>query len=120
MALESTGAYAVASPHALASRAGADVLRDGGNAVDAALATAAVLAVVYPNQCSPGGDLVALVGLPDGTAHVLNASGRAPAAVDVDAVRAAHARMPVEGAQPVTVPGVVAGWAELTTTSPTA
>ena len=113
MALESTGAYAVASPHALASRAGADVLRDGGNAVDAALATAAVLAVVYPNQCSPGGDLVALVGLPDGTAHVLNASGRAPAAVDVDAVRAAHARMPVEGAQPVTVPGVVAGWAEL-------
>lgn len=113
MALESTGAYAVASPHALASRAGADVLRDGGNAVDAALATAAVLAVVYPNQCSPGGDLVALVGLPDGSAHVLNASGRAPAAVDVDAVRATHGRMPVDGALPVTVPGVVAGWAEL-------
>ena len=81
--------------------------------MDAALAAAAVLAVVYPHQCSIGGDLIALLGLPDGTAHVLNASGRAPAALDVEAVRAAHDRMPVDGALPVTVPGVVDGWHEL-------
>jgi len=107
------GSWAVAAPHQLASRAGADTFAAGGNAVDAVIAAAAVLAVVYPHQCSIGGDLIALVGLPDGTAHVLNASGRAPQGVDVDAVRSAHRRMPVSGALTVTVPGVVDGWHEL-------
>jgi gamma-glutamyltranspeptidase len=111
--LEAQGRWGVASPHALASAAGADVLRDGGNAVDAALAAAAVLAVVLPNQCAVGGDLIALVGLPDGSAHVLNASGRAPAGVDVEALRARGDRVPVDGAPSVTVPGVVDGWHEL-------
>jgi len=110
---EARGRWGVASPHALASAAGADVLRDGGNAVDAALAAAAVLAVVLPNQCAIGGDLIALVGLPDGSAHVLNASGRAPAGVDVAALRARGDRAPVDGAPSVTVPGVVDGWHEL-------
>ncbi|HEY6797112.1 MAG TPA: gamma-glutamyltransferase, partial [Kineosporiaceae bacterium] len=111
--LQAAGRQGVASPHALASRAGADVLRDGGNAVDAALAAATVLAVVLPNQCAIGGDLVALVGLPDGSARVLNGSGRAPAAVDVEAFRGRGDRVPVDGALPVTVPGIVDGWHDL-------
>lgn len=111
--LEARGRWGVASPHGLASAEGADVLRDGGNAVDAALAAAAVLAVVLPNQCAIGGDLIALVGLPDGSAHVLNASGRAPAGVDVESLRARGDRVPVAGAPSVTVPGVVDGWHEL-------
>jgi len=105
--------WAVAAPHRLASEAGVQAFAAGGNAIDAAIAAAAVLAVVYPNQCTIGGDLIALVGLPDGTAHVLNASGRAPQGVDVDAVRSAHRRMPESGALTVTVPGVVDGWHEL-------
>jgi gamma-glutamyltranspeptidase/glutathione hydrolase len=110
---EASGRYAIASPHELASQVGADVLHGGGNAVDAALAAAAVLAVVNPNQCSIGGDLIALVGLPDGTAHVLNASGRAPRDVDLDALRSRYTHMPVDGALAVTVPGVVDGWQAL-------
>lgn len=107
------GGWAVSSPHVLASRAAADVLDSGGTAVDGALAAAAVLTVVYPHQCSVGGDLIALVGTPDGGAHVINGSGRAPAAVDVDAVRQRHSYLPVDGALAVTVPGVVDGWHEL-------
>lgn len=111
--LASSGRWGVASPHAMASEAGADVLRGGGNAVDAALAAAATLAVVLPNQCAIGGDLIALVGLPDGSAQVLNSSGRAPAAVDVESLRSAGDRLPVDGALSVTVPGIVDGWHEL-------
>jgi gamma-glutamyltranspeptidase len=97
----------------LASRAGADVLRAGGTAVDGAIAAAAVLAVVYPNQCSVGGDLIALVGTVEGDAHVVNGSGRAPVAIDVETLRQRHERLPVDGALAVTVPGVVDGWHEL-------
>lgn len=105
--------WAVATPHAAASDAAADVLRGGGNAVDAALAAAALLTVVYPNQCSVGGDLLALVGTADGQIRCVNSSGRSPRAVDVESLMAAYDVMPVLGALPVTVPGVVAGWAEL-------
>ncbi|MCC9708426.1 gamma-glutamyltransferase [Streptomyces sp. MNU76] len=110
------GEWAVATPHMTASGIAADVLRDGGNAVDAALAAAAMLTVVYPNQCSVGGDLLALVGTADGEVRFVNASGRAPRAVDVSEMTARYARMPVLGALPVTVPGAVAGWATLADT----
>ncbi|MEU0948304.1 gamma-glutamyltransferase [Streptomyces canus] len=103
-------AWAVATPHAAASDVAAEVLRGGGNAVDAALAAAAMLTVVYPNQCSVGGDLLALVGTRDGDIRFVNASGRSPRAVDVASLTAAHDLMPVLGALPVTVPGAVAGW----------
>src|SRR3954453_14578037 len=107
--LPARGRGGLASPPGMASTAGGEVLRDGGNAVDAALAAAAVLAVVLPNQCAVGGDLIALVGLPDGSAAVLNGSGRAPAGVDVEALRARGDRMPVDGASAVTVPSLVDG-----------
>ena len=108
-----TGAAAVATPHALASASGHQVLVDGGNAVDAALAAAAVLAVVYPNQCAIGGDLIALVGTPDGAVTTINASGRAPRAADPAELRRSFEQVPVDGALAVTVPGVLSGWQEL-------
>lgn len=105
--------WAVATPHAAASDSAAAVLRSGGNAVDAALAAAAVLTVVYPNQCSVGGDLLALVGTAEGDVRFVNSSGRAPRALDALSLAAHHDVMPVAGALPVTVPGVVAGWGAL-------
>jgi gamma-glutamyltranspeptidase / glutathione hydrolase len=113
---------AVASPHHLASAAGAAVLRAGGNAIDAAVATNLVLGVVAPYFCGPGGDLFALVVDPEGRTHALDSAGRTPAAATVDQVRAAAEAstvpvgasgaggMPELGALTVTVPGAVAGW----------
>ncbi|HEY3062251.1 MAG TPA: gamma-glutamyltransferase family protein [Chloroflexota bacterium] len=99
----------VATPHYLASLAGADVLRDGGSAVDAAIAANLVLAVVWPNMCGPGGDLFAQVW--DGALFGLNASGRAGAGMTFEAYRERGLdAMPVRGPLSVTVPGAVSGW----------
>src|SRR5690606_9986776 len=87
--------WAVATPHALASEVAAEVLGSGGNAVDAAITAAAVLTVVYPNQCSVGGDVIALVGTSDGSAYCVNGSGAAAAATDLESVARQHATMPV-------------------------
>lgn len=106
-------AVALAAPHPLAVAAGEEAARAGGNALDAALAAAAVLVVAYPHQCALGGDLTALVREPGGSVTAVLSLGAAPAAVDADALRAAGERMPRQGALTVTVPGIVAGWAEL-------
>ncbi|MFI1018606.1 gamma-glutamyltransferase family protein [Streptomyces sp. NPDC020965] len=106
-----TRSYGLATPHALATAAGDAIRRDGGNAVDAALAAAITLTVVYPHQCGVGGDLIALVALPDGQVIAVNGSGAAPLAADPDALPGPL--MPVTGPHSVTVPGVVAGWATL-------
>ena len=105
-------ATAVAAPHPAAVAAAAAAVRRGGNAIDAALAAAAVLTVVYPHQCALGGDLIALVRVPgqDGATAVLSA-GAQPAGLDIDAL--AGAPMPRRGIHTVTVPGVVAGWSAL-------
>jgi len=98
--------WAIATPHEEATRAGAAAFEGGGNAVDAALRAATVLAVVYPHMCGVGGDLFALVQRPDGETLAVSSSGRAPAAAD--AAGAGHA-MPIRGPVPITVPGAVAG-----------
>jgi gamma-glutamyltranspeptidase/glutathione hydrolase len=90
-----------------------DAGRHGGNAIDAALATAAMLAVAYPASCGVGGDLLALVRDRDGRVTFLNASGRSLLATDVDTVRRQHDVVPTHGPFPVTVPGVVGGWEQL-------
>ncbi len=104
----------MASPHRLATAAGEQVLAEGGSAVDAAIATAAVLAVVAPHQCGIGGDAVALVAEPGADIACYQGAGRSAAAVDVDAVRQlGHGPMPVFGPHSVTVPGAVSAWAAM-------
>jgi gamma-glutamyltranspeptidase/glutathione hydrolase len=97
-----------ATSHPLATRAALRVLEEGGNAVDAAVTAAAVLCVCEPMSTGLGGDLFAIVW-EDGTAHGLNASGRAPASVDPDSL----AEIAPRGPTSVTVPGAVSGWAAL-------
>ncbi|MEA2522567.1 MAG: oxamate amidohydrolase, partial [Actinomycetota bacterium] len=107
----SGSSWAVASPHTLATDAAVVAYEQGGTAVDAALAAAVTLAVVYPHMCGVGGDLFALIRHPDGAVVSLNASGRSPMGVDPDALRTMHGHtVPVYGPAPVTVPGAVSGW----------
>src|SRR5664279_4599617 len=90
---------AVVAPHHLATAAGLAVLAAGGHAVDAAIATNAVLGVVMPNGCGIGGDAFWLVwDEAAGEQVALNGSGRAPAAIDPAALRAAGLeRVPLRG-----------------------
>lgn len=105
---------AISAPHALATEAGRVVLETGGTAVDAAIAAAAVLTVVYPHNVALGSDLVALVRCPNGQVHCVNASGWAAADTDPDALRSAFGTaLPGRGAHTVTVPGGVSGWEAL-------
>ncbi|MDB5827360.1 MAG: gamma-glutamyltransferase [Variovorax sp.] len=106
----------VASSHPLATQAGLAMMRDGGNAIDAVIATAAVMAIVEP--CSNGLGSDAFCILWDGKAmHGLNASGHAPAAWTRDYfVRKygnAATAPPLRGWDSATVPGAVAGWVAL-------
>ncbi len=105
----------IATSQPLASAAGLKVLQDGGNAIDAAVAAAAVLAVVEPSMTGIGGDLFAIVyDAKTKTLHGLNASGRsAYAATPAEYTKRGQTRMPGSGVLSVTVPGVVEGWSEL-------
>src|SRR4051794_11216968 len=106
--------FAIATPEPQATAAGERVLRAGGNAIDAALAAAAVLTVTFPHNCALGGDLFALVRDPGGPTLCIDASGPAAAAADPEALRAAGAaRMPEQTPDTITVPGLVAGWGRL-------
>ncbi|MCJ1698458.1 gamma-glutamyltransferase family protein [Rathayibacter festucae] len=100
---------AVAAPHPAALDAAARAIADGGDAIDAALAAATALTVVYPHQCGLGGDLIALVRRPGEDVVAVLSAGAAPAGIDVAAL-AREERMPRQGAQTVTIPGAVAGW----------
>ena len=105
----------VASPHALATAAGVDVLRRGGNAVDAAIATNAVLSVVYPASNGIGGDAFWMIYEPaTGEAVCYNGSGRASRELDAARLRSqGHTEMPMRGAVTVTVPGAVRSWEDV-------
>lgn len=107
----------IATSQSLASAAGLRVLQNGGNAVDAAVTAAAVLAVVEPSMTGIGGDLFALVHDPaTGRLHGLDASGRAAAAATpAEFARRGLTEMPGSGPLPVNVPGVVSGWHALLT-----
>lgn len=107
----------VSSPHPLATLAGVDALRAGGNAVDAAIAANAVLAVVYNHACGLGGDAFALVWSPtDSRLFAFNGSGRAPAQATVELLASRGIEeMPERGPFSVTVPGAVDAWSELVT-----
>ncbi len=102
---------AVAAADHLAASAGASVLERGGNAVDAVIAAAAVMAVTSPNMCGLGGDLFALVARPGEAPAALNASGRSGSGADPDRLRAeGHRTMPFRNdIRAVTVPGCVDG-----------
>src|SRR6204780_4031436 len=109
MVISRRGVVAAESP--LAAQAGASVLAHGGNAVDAAIATNAVMGVVEPMMNGIGGDLFAIIyDAKSGKLYGLNASGWAPAALNAQMLRdKAMRQMPQRGIQSVTVPGAVDG-----------
>jgi gamma-glutamyltranspeptidase/glutathione hydrolase len=101
----------ISTPHHLATAIGMEVLRSGGNAVDAAVAASAALMVTVPMQCSPGGDAIWITRKPDGEVSVLDASGRSPMAADPESLRSRGlTSIPARSAEAVTVPGAVDGW----------
>ena len=114
----------VATSQPLAAEAGLDVLRRGGNAIDAAVATAAVLSVVEPMNVGPAGDLFAVIYVArERRVYALNASGKAPGAQTLARMNALGYQwnpknwgpgsgMPAGGILTVTVPGSVWGWDE--------
>ena len=105
----------VTSPHYLATQAGVDILRRGGNAVDAAIAACSVLAVVYPHMCTLGGDGFWLIySAKKKELKGLNASGRAGKRATIEHYRQLGFKsIPFRGALAAnTVPGVVSGWEE--------
>ena len=99
------GEAMIATSHPLATAAGLAAFAEGGNAVDAALAGAAVLTVAEPTDNGLGGDAFALVWH-DGRLHGLNGSGRSPRVLD-------ELRVDETGPRSVTVPGAVRAWGDL-------
>jgi gamma-glutamyltranspeptidase / glutathione hydrolase len=116
------GRSAVYAPHGviatsqpLATAAGLAVLQRGGNAIDAAVTAAAVLNLVEPHMTGIGGDMFALFwSAKDRKLVALNASGRAGAGMTRAALLArGRTEIPIDGAEPITVPGALSGWAAL-------
>jgi len=105
----------VASAHPYATVTGLDVLRAGGTAADAAIATNAVLAVTQPNMCGVGGDLFVLYyEAATRRVHFLNGAGRSGSRASLEELkRRGAAALPVVGAMTVSVPGCVRGWGML-------
>lgn len=105
----------VATSHPLATQIGLDVLKKGGNAIDAAIAANAALGLMEPTGCGIGGDLFAIVW--DGKTkklYGLNASGRSPKELTLKYFeKQKMTKIPSHGALPVSVPGAVDGWFEL-------
>ncbi len=103
-----------ATSHPLASQTALGVLKDGGNAVDAAIAATAVLCVVEHPMTGIGGDCFALISKPGSPPTALNASGRAPAALTADLLIGQGIDViPQQSPHAVTVPGAIDGWSKI-------
>ena len=101
----------VTAPHYLAAEAGRDVLREGGTAIEATVAVAATLAVVYPHMTGIGGDGFWVIREPDGRVHSIHGCGGAAASADL-ALYAGHEAVPTRGPLAAnTVAGTISGWA---------
>jgi gamma-glutamyltranspeptidase/glutathione hydrolase len=96
----------------LASEAGIEIMKRGGNAVDASIAINAVLGAVLPDTCGPGGDLFAIVHVPgEPVPRALNSSGRAGSGVSANDLREmGHGEIPLRSPWSISVPGCVDGW----------
>ena len=104
-----------ATSHPLATQTAIQILKEGGNAIDAAIAANAVLGLVEPTGCGIGGDLFAIVwDAKSQKLYGLNSSGPAPIDISIDFIKEQGLdKIPAYGPLPVTVPGAVAGWAAL-------
>ena len=104
-----------ATSHPLATQTAISILKNGGNAIDAAIAANAVLGLVEPTGCGIGGDLFAIIWSSDKKKlYGLNSSGPAPMNLSIDEItKKGLDKIPAYGPLPVTVPGAVAGWTEL-------
>ncbi|MEL6289541.1 MAG: gamma-glutamyltransferase [Pseudomonadota bacterium] len=108
-----TGAMAATS-HPQATRIAVETMRDGGNAVDAAIAAAAVLTVVEPHMTGIGGDCFALIAEPGRPVTAINGAGRAPDGLSLDTLTAQGiTALDIQSPHSVTVPGAIAAWDEL-------
>ena len=105
----------VCTSHPLASQIGLDILKQGGNAIDAAIAANAALGLMEPTGCGVGGDLFAIVwDAKTQKLYGLNASGRSPKSMTLDTLKAMGLeKIPAYGPLPVSVPGAVDGWTSL-------
>jgi gamma-glutamyltranspeptidase/glutathione hydrolase len=104
----------IATGHGGAAKVALDMLDRGGSAVDAAIAADAVLGVVEPMATGIGGDLLAMIVEPDGSAVAYNGTGRAPLALTAEMVEALPGRrIPDRHPLSVTTPGAVRGWYDL-------
>ncbi|WP_026210158.1 gamma-glutamyltransferase [Flexithrix dorotheae] len=105
----------VATSHPLATQVGLDILKKGGNAIDAAIAANAALGLMEPTGNGIGGDLFAIVwSAEDKKLYGLNASGRSPEKLDLEYFTSRNmTKIPAFGPLPVSVPGCVDGWFEL-------
>ncbi|MEH6725258.1 MAG: gamma-glutamyltransferase [Hyphomicrobiales bacterium] len=104
----------VATSHPLASAAALDMLKSGGNAVDAAVCASAVLAVIEPHMTGIGGDCFAIVSEPDGTLHGFNGSGRSAAGAEFDRYKGqGWTEIPGTSPHAITVPGAIDAWEQL-------
>lgn len=105
------GAVATSTP--IAAQVGLEILKKGGNAIDAAVATAAILTVVEPTGCGIGGDAYAMVWIEkEKKLYGLNSSGFAPENMKLENYKNIKT-LPKYGFKAVTVPGVVAAWSKL-------
>lgn len=102
----------VTSPHHLASQSGLDILKKGGTALEAVVATAATLSAVYPHMTGLGGDAFWLIAYPDGRTYVIDACGAAAAKAEVGLYqKAGHTDMPWRGGLAAnSMAGTVSGW----------